>query len=222
MVKDLFKKTRTIYFDFDGTLHNTIKIYGQSLRKGYEFLVEQGAVEDRHISDEEAKSWLGYNVHEMWDNFLPQVDDQLKDQAKKIVGQNLNSLLVEGHAELYPNAKKVLEELDHRGYTMIYLSNCKNVYKDSVMKAFGIEKYFDRTICSESFNWMLKEDIVRQIRSDYPEEQIFVGDRFHDMKAGRDNGLNTIFCSYGFGAEEEGKEATLAISDIIELLDILP
>mgnify|MGYP001183567667 FL=1 len=222
MVKDLFKDTKTIYFDFDGTLHNTIKIYGQSLRKGYEFLVENKAVEDRHISDEEAKSWLGYNVNDMWDDFLPQVDEDLKDQAKRIVGENLNKLLVEGHGELYPHAKYVLETLDKRGYKMIYLSNCKNVYKKSVMKAFGIEKYFDETICSESFNWMLKEDIVGQIRSDYPEEQIFVGDRFHDMEAGKANGLKTVFCSYGFGSYKEGKDATVAISDIIELLDLLP
>ena len=35
-------KKINIIFDYDGTLHNSIKIYGPAFRKAYEYLIKEG------------------------------------------------------------------------------------------------------------------------------------------------------------------------------------
>ncbi len=217
-----FADIKTIYFDFDGTIHNTIKVYGDALRKGYDYLTELGYKEPREITDEEAKTWLGWNADEMWRTFAEEAPQEVRKKASHIVGKEMSRLLERGVGELYPGAKDVLSELNKRGYTLVYLSNCRVIYKDAVTKAYDLKGYFEDQICSESFNHIPKEDIIKEIRHRYPEKQMVIGDRFHDMMAAYHNELPAIFCTYGFGEAEEGKTADMKISDIREILDILP
>jgi len=58
--------------------------------------------------------------------------------------------------------------------------------------------------------------------SRFPMGQVIVGDRFHDVESGVRNGIPSIFCEYGYGSLDEGRDATYSIRDIRELLDILP
>lgn len=213
---------KTIYFDFDGTLHNTIKVYGDALRKGYNYLVELGYKEERFIPDEEAEKWLGWNATEMWQNFASEVPVEIRKKASTIVGKEMDRLVEIGVGELYPGAREVLEELNSRGYTLIYLSNCAERYKNAVTKAYDIGHYFKKQICSETFGHIPKEEIVKKVRHEYPEEQIVIGDRFHDMMAAKHNGLKSIFCLYGFGEKSEGAEADFQIESVREILELLP
>jgi phosphoglycolate phosphatase len=47
-----------------------------------------------------------------------------------------------------------------------------------------------------------------------------VGDRHHDMEAGRENGLLTIAATYGFAQPGELDEAAISIDSISELKKI--
>jgi phosphoglycolate phosphatase len=59
-----------LIFDYDGTLHNTMKIYEPSFRKAYAYLVSIGKAEERVIESNEISSWLGYSGEEMWKRFF--------------------------------------------------------------------------------------------------------------------------------------------------------
>ena len=41
------------------------------------------------------------------------------------------------------------------------------------------------------------------------------------MAAAHKNNLRSIFCTYGFGPEDEGKDASYKINSIREMLEIL-
>ena len=77
---------KTIIFDYDGTIHNTLGIYEPAFREAYQWLSEQNVVEEQKIETAQIAGWLGLNSKEMWDTFLPELDQRYKDQASAIVG----------------------------------------------------------------------------------------------------------------------------------------
>ena len=65
---------KTIIFDYDGTIHNTLGIYEPAFREAYQWLSEQNVVEEQKIETAQIAGWLGLNSKEMWDTFLPELD----------------------------------------------------------------------------------------------------------------------------------------------------
>ena len=59
-------RVKTIIFDYDGTIHNTLRIYEPAFRKAYQWLVEQNVVEEQKIESSRIAGWLGLNSKEIW------------------------------------------------------------------------------------------------------------------------------------------------------------
>ena len=78
--------TKTIIFDYDGTIHHTLGIYEPAFRETYQWLTEQKVTEEREIGSVEIAGWLGLNSKEMWNTFLPELDQSYKEQASRMVG----------------------------------------------------------------------------------------------------------------------------------------
>ena len=81
-----FETIKTIFFDYDGTLHNSIAVYAPSFRKAYQFLVEKELAEERLWTDQEISYWLGFNPEEMWQTFMPHLSESLREECSKIIG----------------------------------------------------------------------------------------------------------------------------------------
>ncbi|MEL7648584.1 MAG: HAD family hydrolase [Sedimentibacter sp.] len=216
-----FHDVRTIYLDFDGTLHNSIIIYAPSFKKAYDYLVESGKAKPRIWKDEEISGWLGFTRKEMWDSFMKDLEEQHKNQAGMIIGREMQELMLSGQAHLYENSLHVLSELKKRGFCLVFLSNCSIRYMEASAAAFNLHRYFDDMICSEMYDFIPKHEILSLIKKDYPMNQVMVGDRYHDMEAAAKNSIYSVFCSYGYGRKEEGEGASACIGSILELLSIV-
>lgn len=216
-----FKEIKTIFFDYDGTLHNSIKIYGPAFRKAYTYLVEEGLADKRDWSDREISYWLGFNPQEMWKSFMPKLEESIRNKSSAIIGEEMRSLIQKGRPELYEGALDTLKYLKSRGYRLVFISNCKISYRDSHSTLFSLGNYFDELVCSESYNFIPKYQILNKIKDKYPEKMLIVGDRFQDIEAGKKNNIYTIGCNYGFSLEGELDEAHLIIEDIRELKEYL-
>jgi len=215
-----FQGVKTIYFDFDGTIHNSVKIYAAAFKKAYDFLVENKKAEPREWKNEEITKWLGYNRKEMWENFMNELDEPTKNNASSLIGKEMQELMSSGKARLYDNAQDVLNELKIRGYKLVFLSNCSIKYMNASKKAFNLDLYFDDMVCSEMYDFIPKHEILKIIKDNYDMNQAIVGDRFHDIDAGVKNSIESVYCDYGYGEDGEGDMATACIKDITEVLDI--
>ena len=60
-----------LLFDYDGTLHDSLRIYAPALQTAYDRLVRLGYVPARRWSADEVRQWIGLSPGEMWDRFLP-------------------------------------------------------------------------------------------------------------------------------------------------------
>lgn len=209
-----FEKIKTLFFDYDGTLHNGLLLYAKAFRKTYDFLVQEGYAEPRVYSDQEISYWLGFSPPEMWKAFMPDLDEDLRQRCSNMIEEEMRKEAQYTKPTLYEGALEILRYLKEKGYYLIFISNCKKEYKAYHMQTFDLEQYFDEMVCSEEYDFIPKYEILRQIKDKYPKESIIIGDRRQDLEAGKKNDIYTIGCTYGFALDGELEGADFLIDDI--------
>lgn len=212
---------KTVYFDYDGTLHDSISIYAPAFRKAYEYLVDINKAEKKDFTDNEIAKWLGYTDSEMWDVFMKQLEIEHRMRAEQIINKEMAEQIHKGNARLFEDITKVLKELKDKGYVLVFLSNCGKEYMESANKLFNLNCYFDDMVCSGVYNNKPKHEILSEIKDKYPLNQVIIGDRFHDINAAKYNNIYSIFCEYGYGDITECEEADIRIKEPIEILNYL-
>ena len=210
-----------LVFDYDGTLHNTILIYEPAFRGAYRELVEGGHAPEREIPTELIKSWLGMNVPDMWQSFMPELPAELKLSASLRVGELMVREIEKHRARWYSGVEKVLDELKARGFEMLVLSNCKTDYKDTHWQEFKMERWFTEFFDCESFSYAPKTEIIHKIREKYGRELIVIGDRASDFDCAKAAAAPFVGCLYGFGRPGELAGAAALINSIDELPEAL-
>ena len=209
-----------LIFDYDGTLHDCIKIYAPAFRKTYAYLVSTGFAEEKDWTDVQISRWLGYSARDMWESFMPNLPQEQKEICNSMVGNEMLRLMQAGQARLYPDAEFVLEQLKQRGHTLIFLSNCKQDYLQLHRELFGLDRYFSAFYCAEAYGWQPKYAIFPRIQEQFDGEFVMIGDREKDMEVAQQHGLQSVGCSYGYGSREELQDATVVISSISQLLKL--
>ncbi|PKM94501.1 MAG: HAD family hydrolase [Firmicutes bacterium HGW-Firmicutes-1] len=208
---------KTIFLDYDGTIHDSIQIYAPSFRMAYDFLIDQGLVEKREWTNQEISRWMGFSSKEMWEQFMPHLDEEIQKKASKIVGEEIINQIKQGNAKLFDGALETLEYLKSKGYVLIFISNCNSYYKEIHKSTFQLDRYFTELVGSEEFNYIPKSSIMEIVMQKYESDMCMIGDRLQDMSAGRMNGLKTFGCLYGYGSQSELEDADIKINSITEL-----
>jgi phosphoglycolate phosphatase len=211
------KEIKTLFFDYDGTLHDSIRLYAPAFRKAYEFLVEKDLAKAKEWTEEEISYWLGYNSKDMWKSFRPDLSTEIQKQCSEIIGREMERYIKEGKPKLYEGSLDTLAALKEKGYHLIFISNCKVAYMENHKKMFHLDNYFEEFLCSEAFDFKPKYDILALYSDNYPQKKVIIGDRKQDMEAGIKNNIYTIGCTYGYGSEDELKESDMLIQNICEL-----
>lgn len=209
-----------LLFDYDGTLHETMRIYGPALRMACGDLAARGLIEPRHDSDAEIAAWLGFSTLEMWRRFLPELPQPEKERSSRMIGGEMLRLVRAGQAALYPQAEETLAALKARGHTLILLSNCRQAYLEAHVQAFGLARFFSACYCCEEFGDIPKYDIFPVIYEHWPGDYVVIGDRFFDLEVALRHDLPSVGCLYGYGSAEELSAATYRIPSLPELLKL--
>ncbi len=201
----------TVFFDYDGTLHNSMAIYGPAFRTAYAWLVEEGHMPPREFTDEWISQWLGWTTEDMWTTFAPNLPEPVWRHAAKIVGHEMDRLTEEGQARLFEGVPEVLGRLKSEGYQLAFLSNCRTDYMNVHRRVFGLDAYFDGYYWAEGYGDIPKWEIYQQVCGCHAFPQVMVGDRFHDKEVAAKANIPFIGCAYGFGLKGELEGATAII-----------
>ncbi len=213
-------QTKTLIFDYDGTIHDSLAIYKPAFLKAYDYLVDQGLRPKRAFKDSEISRYLGMSPKEMWDDFGKDLDHKIKNKASTIITQEMAYRIENHQAKLYPNAMKVLKTLKDKGYNLVFLSNCKTNYMKHHNQTFKLFEVFDDMIAAEMFDFLPKHAILKKMIHRYKNPIAVIGDRIHDVKAAKENDLLMVGCLYGFSKDNELDGSDYYINDIKELLEI--
>ena len=222
-----------LLFDYDGTIHNCIKIYEPAFRVAENYLrFKTGSYHANNldtpseiplspISTQELEQWLGDTPIDMWNAYAPTLSENDKQQSTELIKNEMIQLTNQGYAELYPHTTEVLSKLRNRSYHLILLSNCQHEYMAAHIKAFQLDCLFDDIYCSADYHYAPKSMILPTIQEEHPDDFTIIGDRSHDMDIAKQFHYPSIGCCYGYGSPEELMNATYKIHDIRELLNIL-
>lgn len=211
---------KTIFFDYDGCIHDSLIIYAPAFRKAQEFLVGLGLADKRFWPVSEIRQWIGQNPKEMWQRFRPDLAKDIRKTASAIIGEHMLSI-TETKARLFPQSLDTLETLKVKGYTLVLISNCKENYLNTHNKVFSLDRYFDKLMCSEAWQYASKTAILAQVANDYRAEYAIVGDREVDIEAGKLNNMIAIGARYGYShSPRELVKADLLIDKIEDLTQI--
>ena len=207
-----------LIFDYDGTIHNSMKTYGPAFRSTVEWLSENGFAEPREYTDREISYWLGFNSNDMWENFMPHLAPEIRQSARKRLGKDMAERVENGEGALFEGAEKMLSELRNQGHTLIFLSNCRISYLERHRRIFALDRFFDDFYCCEEFGFIPKYEIFRKFSGKYNGGDIVIGDRFHDIETAVQNDLLSIGCGYGYGNDEELSDADIIVNSPAEIV----
>lgn len=128
----------------------------------------------------------------------------------------------------YEGIDELLDTLVKAGRTLILATSKPEEFAREILVHFNLDHYFT-DICGAAMDdtRRKKGDIIayalKKNGINDKEQVVMIGDRLHDIKGARENGISSIGVLYGFGSKEELTEAgagSLA-KDLEELKDIL-
>lgn len=112
---------------------------------------------------------------------------------------------------LYPGILELLETLKSTKRLVVATSK-PTEFAEKIVSYFQIDPYFELVVGSNlDGTRTTKAEIIRYILEQYgeykPEEFVMIGDRKQDILGARQNGIDSIGVTYGFGSPAELREA---------------
>lgn len=209
-----------LIFDYDGTIHNTMKTYAPAFRNTCKWLYDNGYISElKEYSDKQISYWLGFNSTDMWEMFMPELPFEIRETARKRLGKDMAERIDNGEGSLFEWAEEMLSTLKNMNYNLIFLSNCRIHYMERHKKVFGLDRFFNYFYCCEEFDFIPKYEIFQKIKPYHSGQFIVIGDRFHDIEMAVKNNLRSIGCGYGYGSPEELADANIIVDDIRKIPD---
>ncbi|MBP3746757.1 MAG: HAD family hydrolase [Ruminococcus sp.] len=208
-----------IIFDYDGTVHESMRTYAPAFRDTMKWLSDNGFIADKDYSDSEISHWLGFNSTDMWGQFHPELSPEIREKARAMLGENMAARVENGEGGLYAGIEDALLSLKASGHTLIFLSNCRIHYMERHRRVFRLDRFFDSFFCCEEYGFIPKYEIFRRFSDQFEGDFIVVGDRFHDIDTAVQNGLHSVGCGYGYGSEDELRCADIIVTSPAQIPD---
>lgn len=196
----------TVLFDLDGTLTDSQKGITQTISR---VVKELGHGE---IPPEELVWCVGPSLRECFVNLLGE-DSALADEAvRRYCRYYENGGMFQNR--VFSGVEEALSELKAHGLRLGVVTGKPVVYARPILEHFGLMEYFSGVHgpCPEDE----KEDKGHLLQKALEKLEVtsgdclYVGDRASDVRGARANGLPTLAVNYGYGGEEELREAGAA------------
>ena len=207
----------TLFFDLDGTLIDSAVGITRCVAYALERL-------DQPVpGDAELRRWIGPALRV---SFLPLLQDAERvEQAVAFYRERFETHGWEEH-ELYPGIGEVVEALHAAGHRLAVVTAKNEPHARKIIEHLPFGRCFEDVIGSThdgrlSHKPELIGEALRRLQpGDAP---IMIGDRHMDIDGARHHGLASVGVLWGFGSEEELREAgaTHLVREPKELLRVL-
>ena len=195
---------RYVLFDLDGTLTDP----GEGITNSVMYALRQLGIEERDRT--KLYSFIGPPLKE---TFMEKYGFS-EEKAMEAVRQYRVYFQDRGIFENVPyeGMKECLNALKESGRHLIVATSKPDVFAKRILERFGFAPYFDavygasmdetRTKKDEVIAYALKEAGISDL-----SECVMVGDREHDIRGAKMNGLDSVGVLYGYGSLRELEKA---------------
>lgn len=206
---------RTIIFDFDGTLADTL----EESRRIYNGLAAEYRL--REVSAEELPGLRHFSLLELLDHLdIPKRRvPSLLSRGTALMRGNITKL------PLIPGIGEILPTLRSRAQAFGILTSNATANVDLFLRAHGLREHFDFISSTSKLTGKSKHlKAIQKTFSVRADEMLYVGDEIRDIKASKKAGIAMAAVTWGFNSEESLKAEVPehVISEPVELLDLVP
>ncbi len=123
---------------------------------------------------------------------------------------------------VYPGIRRLLRMLHRAGVWCAIATGKPQGPSERIVRHFLLDGFFDRIVGTDGVKADKRELILRALPDTF-DEAWMIGDRRFDVEGGRAAGVRTIGVGYGYGSEEELRNAQCdvycpAVQDVIDTL----
>ena len=209
-------KYRTILFDLDGTLTRSEEGITRSAIYAAEKLGFPG------FTKEQVLPFIGPPLHHSFQQIMGMTSEQA-DEAVALYRERFSRIgWMEN--EVYEGIPALLRSLKKSGAKIAMATAKPKDFAERISEHFGFSPYLDALVGPDWSNKdSSKAGIVRRAMEALGGPVVMIGDRKFDVEGGRANGVDTIGVTYGYGSEEELREAgaTYIVHSVGEMADLL-
>jgi len=214
------KNYKVVLFDLDGTLSDP-KI---GITKSVQHALQKAGVMVNDL--DELEPFIGpplqVSFQEIYGFNDTQITQAIRDYRERFTERGMFE------NKLYEDIPVLLAHLKQQGYILTIATSKPTVFAEQIIKYFQLESYFDLVVGSHldgsrSAKGEIIAEVLQQLDS-YPKDQfIMIGDRKYDLIGARENQIDAIGVTYGFGSLEELKneEPTYIVDHVNDLLKYL-
>jgi len=209
-----------IILDLDGTLTDNTKGIKNSVRYALE------KMHFEHIPDEIPDMFIGPPLQWGFKNLFGMNERNTElsvEYFREYYGEN------GWHENVpYSGISEMLEELHFSGKKMYIATSKLEKYALKIMQHFEFDKYITQLVGADYSGLKATKSLVisnlMELQQLHPSKEIvMVGDTIFDIVGGKENDLSTIAVGYGFGKEDELKDADpdYFVESVEELYEVL-
>ncbi len=203
-----------VIFDLDGTLFETARATVPAVEGAFERL-------GLHPPTRDEICWFIGKPGSDFRAWLRRRSPPGNADELLAVIDELELRFVSERAALYPGAREMLSELRESAEHLAICSNGSDPYVDTVLSSHDIAHFFDHVryrMSTKDTKPLMVQGLLAHLTG---RPAVVVGDRQEDVDAARENGLQAIAATYGYGSPEELSGATAAAKSASELATLV-
>jgi len=208
-----------ILFDLDGTLTDP----KEGIINSVKFALSKMGVNESEVGD--LMKFIGPPLHVSFRDFCG-----FNEENTELAVQYFREYFTDkgiNENSIFPGVVELLESLKSRKFNMFIATSKPTVHANTVLDNFGITKYF-QYVKGSNLNGTEsgKPEIIAHIIEKFNLEKdktVMIGDRFYDIIGAKENGIDSIGVTFGYGGETELKEAgaTYICNSVKEIYKII-
>lgn len=197
-------KKEILFFDLDGTITDSAPGIKESVKYALSFF----GIDEQ--DEEKLNLFIGpplFDAFSLYYNMNKEDADTAVAKYRENYKQNKAMLKY----KVYDGVEEMLKTLKEKGYK-IFLATAKPMeFAKIILEDAGLSKYFDE-ISGASFDASKrsKSAVIKDLieRNNFDKEKILmIGDRENDVTGAKNNGIDVLGVTYGYGDKKELNDA---------------
>ena len=209
----------TVLFDLDGTLTDPKEGITKSIQYG---LSKMGIIEN---DLEKLTSFIGPPLSQSFMEYY----NFSKEEAKQTLQFYRERFSVTGlfENEVYDGIEELLKNLKQSNYRLAVATSKPTVFAKRILDHFKLSQYFEIIVGSElddtrSAKGEVIAEVLKQMNIEDKSQCVMIGDRKYDLIGARENNIDSIGVTYGFGSRQELEDASPTyIVDSVSMLSTI-
>ncbi len=197
-------------FDIDGVIYSAEDFIAEAYKRA----IEDSGLNLPIPSTEKILAHIGKPIRDIFSNLFPGITEHDMIVFRKWTRKNVVQMVGEKRGIIFGGIPELIKKLSER-FTLAACSNGGAGYIETILKTYGLSKYFIPVLTLESEDvpnkGLLLKSYISKNGSD-PIKWVMIGDRKTDLDAAKFNNCKFIGCTWGHAHLDELNGADKIVS----------